>query len=82
MNDRTGVIRDVLAKHGNLSVSVHDLAEDESLYDAGLTSHAVVNVMLALENEFDTEFPVEALRRSTFETIESLGLAVDDALEA
>ena len=33
------------------------LAEDADLYQAGMTSHASVNVMLALEGEFDVEFP-------------------------
>jgi hypothetical protein len=33
------------------------LAADASLYNAGLTSHPGVNVMLALEDEFDLEFP-------------------------
>lgn len=76
MTDRTDVIRNVLAKHGRLSVDVHQLDDDASLYGAGLTSHATVNVMLALENEFDVEFPERLLRRSTFESIASL----DDAL--
>ena len=81
MTERSDTIRDVLAKHANLSVAIGELDDDDSLYDAGLTSHAVVNVMLALENEFDTEFPVEALRRSTFETISALSTALDDAME-
>jgi acyl carrier protein len=38
--------------------------------------------MLALENEFDTEFPVALLRRSTFESIENLDAALEDVLGA
>ena len=36
--------------------------------------------MLALESEFDTEFPANLLRRSTFESIDNLNLAVQDVL--
>ncbi len=81
VNERTQVIRNVLTEHGRLAVPVAELSDDSSLYEAGLTSHAVVNVMLALENEFDTEFPVTLLRRSTFESIEVLNEALQSVLE-
>jgi holo-[acyl-carrier protein] synthase len=80
LTERTDAIRNVLAKHGRLSVPVTDLGDDTNLYGAGLTSHATVNVMLALENEFDTEFPVSLLRRSTFESIDNLDAALEDVL--
>jgi acyl carrier protein len=41
-----------------------------------MTSHASVNVMLALEDAFDVEFPDEMLRRSVFESISAIGAAV------
>lgn len=65
-------IRDVLAAHGRLAVDAHALAADADLYQAGLTSHASVNVMLALEDELDVEFPDEDLTKSTFSSIDSL----------
>jgi acyl carrier protein len=49
---------------------------DADLYRAGMTSHASVNVMLALEDTFDVEFPDAMLRKSTFESI----AAIDEAL--
>ena len=52
----------------------------ESLYDAGLSSHASVSVMLALEDEFDIEFPDALLNRSTFESIQSLEDALTQVL--
>jgi acyl carrier protein len=61
-------------------VPVADLRDDASLYGAGLTSHATVNVMLAVENEFDIEFPAALLRRSTFESIDSVCSAVEGVL--
>jgi acyl carrier protein len=65
-------IRAVLAEHGKLPVDVGTLSADDDLYQAGLTSHASVNVMLALEDTFDTEFPDALLRKSTFESIASM----------
>jgi acyl carrier protein len=80
--DRTEQIRDVLAQHGHLVNGVTSLGEGQNLYDAGLTSHATVNVMLALEEAFDVEFPESMLKRSTFESISSLRGALDALLES
>ena len=59
-------------KHGRLSVDAIAFGTDADLYDAGMTSHATVNVMLALEGEFDVEFPDELLNRSVFASIASI----------
>ncbi|HEY7008262.1 MAG TPA: acyl carrier protein, partial [Jatrophihabitantaceae bacterium] len=53
-------------------VDVNTLSDQDDLYAAGLTSHASVNVMLALEDEFDLEFPDELLRKSTFASVDSI----------
>jgi acyl carrier protein len=71
-------IREVLAAHGRLSVDAAGLPSDADLYSAGLTSHATVNVMLALEDAFDVEFPDNMLRKSTFSSVESLRSAVQE----
>ncbi|MEP7202469.1 MAG: acyl carrier protein [Ilumatobacteraceae bacterium] len=81
MIDRTNLIRSTLAEHGRVSAAT-SLAEGQNLYDAGLTSHASVNVMLALEEHFDVEFPDSLLTRSTFESISNLRSALDTLLEA
>jgi len=73
MDDR---IRDVIAAHARLAVDPSTLSEHEDLYSAGMTSHASVNLMLALENEFDVEFPDRMLRRSVFENVASIRLAL------
>ena len=54
------------------------LAATDDLYQAGMSSHASVNVMLALEGEFDVEFPDHLLKRSVFESIASIRSAIDD----
>ena len=65
-------IRTILVKHGRLAADAMALATDADLYEAGMTSHASVNVMLALEGEFDVEFPDELLKRSVFTSIASI----------
>ncbi len=70
-------IRRVLETHGRLPVSARGLPNDANLYSAGMTSHASVNVMLALEEEFDIEFPDEMLTRSAFESIDSISGALE-----
>jgi len=69
-------IREILKEHGRLSVDAMTLGDDDDLYKAGMTSHASVNVMLALEGKFDIEFPDRMLKRSVFETIASIRDAV------
>ena len=71
-------IRAVLAEHGRLLVGVETLRDDDDLYQAGLTSHANVTVMLALEDAFDVEFPDSMLRRSTFESVAAIGRALQE----
>lgn len=71
-------IRKVLQQHGRLSADALRVAEDADLYQAGLTSHASVNVMLALENVFDVEFPDRMLKRGVFASIASIREAVEE----
>ena len=71
-------VREILAQHGRLSTSVDELDDDSDLYNAGLTSLATVSLMLALEEEFDIEFPDSMLGRKTFGSIESIVDAVEE----
>ncbi len=72
----TEEIRAILKEHGRLSTDAATLAEESDLYAAGMTSHASVNVMLALEAAFDIEFPDRMLKRSVFESIAAIREAV------
>ncbi|MCA9677511.1 MAG: acyl carrier protein [Kofleriaceae bacterium] len=74
----TDKIRTILKEHGRLSKDATSLGEDEDLYQAGMTSHASVNVMLALEGEFDLEFPDHMLKRSVFESIAAIRGAIEE----
>ncbi|GGE89285.1 acyl carrier protein [Stappia taiwanensis] len=65
-------IRTILAQHGKLPVDAATLNEDSDLYAAGLSSFASVQLMLAIEEEFDIEFPENLLNRKTFSTIATI----------
>ena len=70
-------IRTVLRDNGRLPVDVADIQREDDLYRAGLTSHASVNVMLALEDTFGIEFPDALLKKSTFESIAAMAEALE-----
>jgi acyl carrier protein len=70
-------IRGVLDAHGRLPVPASGLKDGDDLYQRGLSSHASVNVMLALEDAFDVEFPDSLLRRDTFRSVESIRGALE-----
>ena len=73
MRDR---IRLILRQDGRLSADVDTLRDDTDLYQAGLTSHASVNLMLALEDAFEVEFPESLLQRRTFQSIAAIEVAL------
>ena len=75
-------IRTILKEHGRLSVDAATLGETADLYRAGLTSHASVNVMLALEGKFDVEFPDRMLKRGVFESLASIRSAIEELTAA
>jgi acyl carrier protein len=79
MSDR---IRAILKEHARLAVDASTLADDADLYQAGMTSHASVNVMLALEGTFELEFPDRMLRRGVFESVAAIRAAIEELEKA
>ncbi|MEY2458951.1 MAG: hypothetical protein QOG30_781 [Acidimicrobiaceae bacterium] len=73
----TEAIRRIIEEEGRLAVAVTSLDDNANLYDAGLTSHASVNLMLALEDAFDIEFPDEMLQKQTFESIAAIRASLE-----
>ena len=71
-------IREVLKAHGRLPGDVDALDPGADLYQAGMTSHASVNVMLGLEDAFDVEFPDAMLTRGSFESIAAIAAALSE----
>jgi acyl carrier protein len=78
----TDGIRRILREHGRLAVDVGSLTDQSSLYEAGLTSHASVSLMLALEEQFNIEFPDRMLRRGAFATIASIRAGLEELIGA
>lgn len=70
-------VRQIIREHGRLPADLDALDDDADLYQAGMTSHASVNVMLALESEFDIEFPDAMLKRTVFQSVRSIREALE-----
>lgn len=69
-------IRTLLSESEWLKVNAKTLTNDADLYAVGLTSHATIELMLALEEAFDIEFPDRLLRRGTFSSIGTIAEAL------
>ena len=82
LEDFQSQIRGVLRDHGRLKQDVSGLGADDDLYQHGMTSHASVNVMLALEGAFDIEFPDHMLKRSVFCSIAAIERALTELTAA
>jgi acyl carrier protein len=64
----TSIAVKMLAKRGSKT----DPAPEQNLREAGLTSLDMVNLMLALEAEFEVEFPQSAMTPENFDTIAAI----------
>ena len=64
----TNIAVKMLAKRGSKT----DPTPVQNLRDAGLTSLDMVNLMLAIEAEFDVEFPQSAMTPENFDTIAAI----------
>ena len=69
-------IKQVLAAQAELNKDASRLDIDDDLFAAGMSSRATVGVMLGLQSAFDIEFPDAMLRRDVFESIRSIGDAL------
>ena len=74
-------IRTILVENARLAVDIDSITDDTDLFGAGMTSHASVNVMLALEDAFDIEFPERMLKKSTFESVSAIRAGVLEMTE-
>jgi acyl carrier protein len=69
-------IRSLLDQNPMIPLDFGTISNDANLYDAGLTSFASVQLMLALEEEFDIEFPETMLTRHTFASLTNIADAI------
>jgi acyl carrier protein len=73
-------IREVLITNGGMDeTTVKQIGVRDSLRDAGLTSLAVAQVMLGLEDKFEIEVPDEYLQAEHYENILSIMKIVESA---
>lgn len=70
-------IRQIVRDHAGLGTAFEKVDSSTDLYRAGMTSYASVVLMIALENEFDLEFPDAMLSRNVFESIDSIANAIE-----
>lgn len=70
-------IRNVLKLHAKLPIDISTLADNADLYAAGLSSFATVQLMLALEEEFDLELPDRLLNRRSFESVAAIAAVIN-----
>ena len=68
----TAIATKMLIKRGNLTIP----GRVDNLRDAGLTSLDMVNLMLAVEAEFDIEIPQSAMTPENFDTIAAIDALV------
>ncbi|SDA14152.1 acyl carrier protein [Methylobacterium sp. UNC378MF] len=74
-------IREILGSNEAFSGKADRLSEDDSLFDLGLDSFGSVQLMLALEERFNIEFPDELLNRKSFSTIRAIREAVSTLIQ-
>lgn len=65
-----------VANHAKLAINISELGVDDNLYASGMTSLSSVNLMLALEDTFDIEFPDHMLNNQVFSCVGSIRAAV------
>jgi acyl carrier protein len=71
-------IRELIGNHKILPVPVAAIRDEDDLYELGMSSFASVQLMLALEEAFDIEFPESMLNRKTFATIAAIDRSVTE----
>lgn len=69
----TAVVEQILAANGNDA----GVSTDDRLVDAGLTSMDMVNLMLAVEAEFDIMIPAGDITPGNFRSIGTIQAMVD-----
>jgi len=51
---------------------INAVGDSDNLFDAGLSSHDAMGVMIAIEEAFGIEFPDHLIHRETFASIHSI----------
>lgn len=73
-------IRSIVIGEAQLPVEAQQISDTMDLDDAGLTSLARMNVIIALEDHFQITFPDEMMTRKNFSSITAMSKAVNEVL--
>jgi len=65
-------IRTILKHVAHLEAAIDSIADGDDLYEAGLSSLDTIQLMLAIEKQFNIEIPDEMLNRNLFRSIDAL----------
>lgn len=71
-------IRELIGNHKILPVPLDTVRDEDDLYELGMSSFASVQLMLALEEAYDIEFPESMLNRKTFSSIATIDRSVNE----
>lgn len=69
----SALVTEIAAQHDVQGI----IAPSESLVDHGMTSMAMVDLMLAVESSFDVTIPQRDLTPANFQSINSLAALID-----
>ena len=72
------IVAAMLARRGSTVAAT----PSQNLREAGLTSLDMVNLMLAIEAEFDIEIPQSAMTPANFDTIAAIEILVANTAQA
>ncbi|RQU81443.1 acyl carrier protein [Burkholderia cenocepacia] len=65
-------IRTILKHVAHLEAAIDSIGNGDDLYEAGLSSLDTIQLMLAIEKQFNIEIPDEMLNRNLFRSIDAL----------
>lgn len=74
-------IRTIVSNHARLGLSLSQIKDSTDLFQAGMTSYASVQLMMALEDAFSIEFPDRMLSREVFANVNAMARAVEEVLQ-
>ncbi|AXF23707.1 acyl carrier protein [Burkholderia pyrrocinia] len=69
-------IRTILKHVAHLEAAIDSIGDGDDLYEAGLSSLDTIQLMLAIEKQFNIEIPDEMLNRNLFRSIDALANTV------
>jgi acyl carrier protein len=75
-------LRKIVKDHAGLNLPLEDIEDSTDLYRAGMSSQGSVVLMIALEGQFDLEFPDAMLSRDVFTNIDTIANAIETVQRA